>query len=533
MVLIHTSRMSENGDINHLMKEARTEGITMSRKHTWGVPIAISAALCLIAMGFVTGNAHATDKHQTKLVGHSDLQARDTLQVTVKDHPSLNKVFVFVGHHRGVKPNPLLEGAPDQANGTTILDVTNPKKPVIVYHIPGNTTASDTAESRAVQVQFNPYGDGKDYLIRNQELRTPPPAVGFFEIFEITDTLREGSDPTWITNIAHVKPHFSLRPLSAAHKGWWYVGENDLGDPVSYYFGSASSADAAYIGKAGYNHLIIWDLSDISDPRWVATGWIFGQRHGEPDPPEGSIGLHHPIVDWENSRVHGACLDGGNVVVYDISSLTAGAPLTEMPVILNVDFQPPFPYPGPHSSLPFYDVDTPNFTPGSFEVNGMIYKSNPRDYIIVSDEGFRGDILGVACQDVRNHLYTIDITDFDHPVTVNLFKVPDGDFCENGKSVRPHQFNDTQNGEIYRPGDNNNLLFVAYFEKGLRILDYSDPYNPVEVGHFIPDATSNTKLNSNGVVTIMSNDVDLDSRGLAYVSDRAATGLHIIEYLGN
>ena len=34
------------------------------------------------------------------------------------------------------------------------------------------------------------------------------------------------------------------------------------------------------------------------------------------------------------------------------------------------------------------------------------------------------------------------------------------------------------------------------------------------------------------VTVIQTNDVDLDYRGLAYISDRAGTGLHVIEYLG-
>jgi hypothetical protein len=31
---------------------------------------------------------------------------------------------------------------------------------------------------------------------------------------------------------------------------------------------------------------------------------------------------------------------------------------------------------------------------------------------------------------------------------------------------------------------------------------------------------------------IQSNDVDLDHRGLAYLTDRAGTGLHVIEFTG-
>lgn len=507
----------------------------MGKKITLGVPIALLSALCLIAIGFIPGNAFATDHHKTQLVGHSDLQGRDSLQLNVKTHPLLGKVFVAVGHHRGVKYNPMTDKY--EANGSTILDVTNPKKPVIIVHIPGAVTngildpdtgaipsGGDTAESRATQFAFNHLGSGNDYMIRQQEVRFPA-VDAWFEIWDITQTLRDGTPPTLVNTIEHKYPDL-IAPsddLVQAHKGWWHYDMTPGG--VSYYFGSATDTIEACPSD---QHMIVWDISNLADPKYVASGWIPGQQQSETCGNFPQISLHHPVVDWENDRVHAAYLFGGNVAVFDISSLTDGLPATDpFPVAVLADYNPPFPDPGPHTSLPFYQVDTPNFTEGSF--GGYI--SNPRDFIIVSDEGFGGDTATLACQDVRNHLYSIDITDFDHPVTVNMFKVPDDGFCEAGKSVRPHQNNDTQNGKIYRPGENKNLIFVAYFEKGLRILDYSDPYNPVEVGYFIPDATVNTKTNPEGVTTIMTNDVDLDVNGLAYTSDRNGTGLHIIRYL--
>jgi hypothetical protein len=62
------------------------------------------------------------------------------------------------------------------------------------------------------------------------------------------------------------------------------------------------------------------------------------------------------------------------------------------------------------------------------------------------------------------------------------------------------------------------------------------------VGNFIPATTAATlarpsisdgapELSELTEAVIQSNDVDLDYRGLAYLSDRAGTGLHIIEYL--
>ena len=51
-----------------------------------------------------------------------------------------------------------------------------------------------------------------------------------------------------------------------------------------------------------------------------------------------------------------------------------------------------------------------------------------------------------------------------------------------------------------------------------------------EVGYYVPKTTSTTIPRLKTV--IQTNDVDLDYRGLAYISDRAGTGLHIVEYLG-
>ena len=80
-----------------------------------------------------------------------------------------------------------------------MLDVSDPKKPKIIKHIPGYKGA----ESRAVQV-VEKYFDGKDYFLRNQESSE----FTGFEIWDITDR----SNPKFISTIGK---------LHAAHKGWW------------------------------------------------------------------------------------------------------------------------------------------------------------------------------------------------------------------------------------------------------------------------------------------------------------------------
>ena len=61
----------------------------------------------------------------------------------------------------------------------------------------------------------------------------------------------------------------------------------------------------------------------------------------------------------------------------------------------------------------------------------------------------------------------------------------------------------------------------AWFAQGLRLVDFADPYNPREVGHYLPEPAA-------GADRASSNDVTVDSRGLVYLVDRV-NGVDIIE----
>ena len=89
-------------------------------------------------------------------------------------------------------------------------------------------------------------------------------------------------------------------------------------------------------------------------------------------------------------------------------------------------------------------------------------------------------------------LYTLDVTAWDHPMTVATFRVPDGEYVDRGLRFGPHQFAETIDAELYSPKDNGNLLYLAYFSAGLRVLDVSDPFHPTEVGHYVPATTERT-----------------------------------------
>src|SRR5437899_12310528 len=72
------------------------------------------------------------------LVGRHDLQARSAYQPVVREQNG--RWILYVGHHGGTEkaPQPVnsLTGAPE-FNGTSVLDVTDPRAPRYLAHIPG------------------------------------------------------------------------------------------------------------------------------------------------------------------------------------------------------------------------------------------------------------------------------------------------------------------------------------------------------------------------------------------------------------
>jgi len=107
-----------------------------------------------------------------------------------------------------------------------------------------------------------------------------------------------------------------------------------------------------------------------------------------------------------------------------------------------------------------------------------------------------------------------------------IWEVTDRAHPQRVSTIGPHQFAETKDGAIIGGA----LVYVAYFAGGLRVVDISDPFKPREVGYYVPDTNEKTKPRLKKV--IQTNDVDLDYRGLIYITDRAGSGLHILEYTG-
>ena len=108
--------------------------------------LVISLVLMPALLSTVQGRVEAVQdtfsdgQQNMELVGYNDLQGRESLQVTTRGD------WVYVGHHPGQHFNPLT--GTTEFNGTTIIDISDPKNPTTVVHIPNAVRTTSRTRSR-------------------------------------------------------------------------------------------------------------------------------------------------------------------------------------------------------------------------------------------------------------------------------------------------------------------------------------------------------------------------------------------------
>ena len=118
-------------------------------------------------------------------------------------------------------------------------------------------------------------------------------------------------------------------------------------------------------------------------------------------------------------------------------------------------------------------------------------------------------------------MWIVDAREEANPVPVAAF-MPERDKYFD----RPGRFG-AHNILEYLPADGawKDIVFLTYFNAGLRAVDVSDPLHPKEVGCYVPETAA-------GAPGIQSNDIGADDDGRLYLIDRWGQGMHILEYTG-
>lgn len=456
----------------------------------------IAAALALAPT--VALSQHGAAASNMTLLGHEPLQARSAYQPVI--HHQGNRWIAYVGHHGGKSLNTL--SGREEDHGTSIVDVTDPRKPRYIAHIPGEPGEGETGGAQMVRVcngadlpAVKNTGDkGKVYLLRTFGNLA-------HEVWDVTAPEKPAKLVTVVDK------------LKGTHKNWW---ECDTG--IAYLVSGLPDWRTRRMTQ-------VFDLSDPARPRFIRNFGLAGQEPGSsvnPVPTE----LHGPISTGpQGNRVYFGygTNKSGVMQIVDRSKLLAGpheptaenlrAPEVGRFVLSSMN--------GAHTALPVLGMSLPEFAKD---------KAAPRDFVFVVNESLVNE-----CLEPRQMVHVVDITDERVPVGVATFNVPEksGDFCSRGGRFGAHSSNENQ-----PPMYAKRMIFVTWFNAGVRAVDISDPYHPREAGYYIPATTERTaqrcvKPPSGGArckIAIQSNNLEVDDRGYIYVVDRANTGLHILEF---
>jgi hypothetical protein len=519
--------------------------------------LSLTLALTLIATGEARADARDDDRgpasHDMVLVGTNDLQARSTYQPTIHKYP-FNRYILFAGHHtlalqgEGLLPNaqPLPSFNPltgqKEENGTSIVDVTNPRHPVYLVHLPVSNGQGGGAQMvRVCDGNTLPIHNNKIYMLRTY-------ANSAHEIWDVTDP----SHPVGVHTVAGGNPVLGAQTgapgaLAGTHKSWW---ECDTG--IAYIVGRRGN-DTADGWKPG-NHIFVFDLKDPANPVFLRDWALDGQQPGGVMPPHFTAvpSIHGPISTGPAGGAFALAGATADRVYFPYGTSSNGVmQIVDRTVLLSVKcgsvastLTPPActdfktaelgrlvmnPDNGAHTSWPLGKLTVPDFITDT----GNDDNHTQRDIVVVTSEE-----TGIFCDDFRHLSFLTDVTAEGRPQSIATAQVPaaDGGFCDRGGRFGPHATN-----EEFGPPFYQKIVFISYFNAGVRAFDVRDPYNPKEVAFFIPAITNNTDFrcgpfqgNPNVCKrVIQTNNVATDDRGFIYIVDRADTGLHVLKLVGD
>ncbi|MBI2586625.1 MAG: RNA polymerase subunit sigma-70 [Rhodospirillales bacterium] len=395
--------------------------------------------------------------------------------------------YAYIGH---MKP----------PHGTTIIDISNAKKPKVISTIALADDYSHTHKVRVVGdlMYTNVEQNNRHFLRLGDQLpdirrklgkklgRGPTDAeaaaslgVSADDVAEL-DAARERGYEDGGFRIYDISDR--AKPKLIHHQKTFGFGVHrfDVDERYAYI----STEMQGYVG----NILVIYDMTNPAKPREVSRWWMPGQH---------VAGGEKPTWKGYRNRLHHALRVGNELWaavwhagfrVIDVSDITK--PKT----IASHDYHPPFPEPT-HTILPFLKP-----------IGG-------RRIAMVADEEH-------AHTPGRLHgfLWVFDVTDLNNIQALSAFDVSE---LDSPWSRAPGRFGAHQ----FREKLDSTLVHMTWFAGGLRIIDIADPFKPKEIAHYIPEPI-------NGEPSPQSNDVDVDGDGLIYVLDRNA-GFDILEMTGS
>lgn len=452
-----------------------------SKKQFLAGSVLTTAVLSLLALPVA---AKGPEAHNMRLVGMNDLQGRSAYQPIIQKQG--DRWIAYIGHHNGSALNPLTGIV--ETNGVSIVDVTNPRHPVYLHHIPG---AAGAQMVRACSGDDLPLGvPGHTYLLRSDG-----------NVAHYVHDVTNPSNPSAGVLVSG--------GLNGTHKNYW-----ECTTGIAYLVSGVPGWNVTRVTQ-------IFDLSDPMHPDFIRNFGLDGQQPGATVPADPQ-GPHGCISVIDKNRVycgHGTSSNGILVILDRNELLNPTIPLGDRANPTPAELAAPLvsrlntaPFMGAHTTFPVLGVAVKRF-----EKDAAL---TVRDFIVLVNEAGGNECSGAT----RQMMFMVDITDDTKPWPIANFDVreTDGNFCSRGGRFGAHASNESRD-RFYKK-----TVFISWFNAGVRAVDIRDPFSPKEVGYFIPRTTATT-FPTGGKIAIQTNNVEVDGRGLIYTADRAGTGLHILK----
>ena len=105
----------------------------------------------------------------------------------------------------------------------------------------------------------------------------------------------------------------------------------------------------------------------------------------------------------------------------------------------------------------------------------------------------------------------------------------EADYCAKGGNFGPHNLHENRPGAF----QSSRLIFATYYNAGVRAYDIENPFQPREVGFYVPPNPARMMdPRPNRPQVIQSCDCYVDRNGLMYLTDPNA-GLNILQFEGD
>jgi hypothetical protein len=365
------------------------------------------------------------------------------------------------------------------SNGITVIDVRDAKNPKTVNFLacPPNTRAHHIQTHGDLLLAVN--GPSVWTMQVSQEAYFAGTSGDALKGQQFTSGLR-----VYDLSKPEAPREFAFLPLGGLgpHR-IWYVGER-------YAYVSV------HLPEFSDHILVIVDMKEPTKPEVVGKFWLPGMWTGGGETPTWPKGrryaLHHGLV--AGNLAYAAWRDGGLAIV------DVGDP-AKPKLVCHRNWDPPFGG-GTHSPLPLPD----------------------RNLLVVADEAnFANCSLGLR------YIWMFDVRVPANPVSIATMPVPDEiDYCKKGGHFGPHNLWENRPGAF----QSSRFIFATLHNAGVRAYDIANPFQPREVGSFVPPPPERMfDPRPNRPQVIQSCDCFVDAEARMYVTDSNA-GLYILQFEG-